>query len=322
MRPQVSIVIPTWNRCDLVMACLESVAQLESVRYEVIVSDDGSTDTTAERVTAAYPEVRVVRRAKNGGFAVAVNAGVAVAQGEWIFLLNNDVTLEPDCLARMLEVAQLSAADMVAPLLLWRDEPTVVYSAGDRIGVNGRPESIGFRTQLKEFTLPTRIFGVSAAAGLYRRVLWDTVGGLDENFTAYFEDSDLCFRARLAGFTAALAPQACAYHIGSASIAGKTWWRSVQCYRNHALLVYKNMPAPLLWRYAAPLFREHLHQVYCAFSAARTEFGALGALRILARTCFSLGCKLPAALRARRRIQSQRKIDLDALQRALEERSE
>ena len=75
MRPRVSIVIPTWNRCDLVMTCLESVAQLQGVHYEVIVSDDGSTDATSEHVAAAYPEVRVVRREENGGFAVAVNAG-------------------------------------------------------------------------------------------------------------------------------------------------------------------------------------------------------------------------------------------------------
>lgn len=314
---RVSVVIPTWNRRDLAAACLRSLREQTHRELEIIVVDDASSDGTAEMIRSEFPEARVLRLARNSGFAVAVNTGIRVASGTWIFLLNNDVTLAPDCLERMLRAADETGAAMVAPLILWKDSPEIVYAAGDRVRVNGRPESIGFRQPRNTFSMPDGIFGVSAAAGLYHRELFDAVGLLDERFEAYFEDSDLCFRARLAGLTAALAPDAVAFHIGSASITGKTWWRSAQCFRNHALLVLKDMPGPLLLRFAPRIAWERAHQARRLFSSARTEFGAMGALKVFVRTLLSLLGTLPYALRERGRIQRSRKISLIELRRLL-----
>jgi GT2 family glycosyltransferase len=316
--PQISIIIPTWNRRDLVVACLESLREQQFQDMEIIVVDDGSADDTVAVLRRDWPGARVLESGRNRGFAAAVNSGIRAARGEWLFLLNNDVTLAPDCLAVMIRVAALSGGDMIAPLILWRDDPDIIYSAGDRIGRNGRPESIGFRQPHAQFRLPDYIFGVCAAAGLYRREIFVRAGMLDESFHAYFEDADLCFRARLAGFRAVLAPQARAWHIGSASISGKTWWRSAQCFRNHALLVIKNMPAALLARHFPAILRERLHQGRMLFSSARTEFGAAGAVRLLFRTAFSLAAALPGAIRARRSIQANRQLDNQKLDKLLD----
>jgi len=162
------------------------------------------------------------------------------------------------------------------------------------------------------------VFGVSAGAGLFRRDLFAKIGLLDERFHAYFEDSDLCFRARLAGFRARLVPEAVACHIGSASIEGRTWWRARQCFRNHALLVAKNMPGRLLLRHGAAILKERGHQAGRLFSAARCEFGAIRACGIVVATCLSAWMAMPAMLAARRRIQRTRVLPdaaVDALLR-------
>jgi len=308
MAARISIIIPSWNGKALLAACLESLRGQTWRDFEVLVVDDGSTDGTGEFVAQADPAVRVTRLPHNSGFCIATNTGIRESEGELVFLLNNDMTLAPDCLERLVGTLDVSAAAMAGPLVLWRDEPETVYSAGDLIRVNGRPENIGYRAPLTGFALPARVFGVSAGAALVRRSLLDEIGLLDERFGSYFEDADLCFRARLAGFEIALVPEARAYHVGSASLLGTSWKRARQCFRNHALLVIKNMPAPLLLRHGPAIARERLHQAARVVSSARCELGLLRALRVLASTALSLAHALPHALRERRRIQRVRRI--------------
>lgn len=315
--PRVSVVIPTWNRCELVIECLESLSRQTYRDFETIVVDDGSTDGTAERLRREWPEAVVIVRERNGGFAKAVNAGIRCARGEFLFLLNNDMTLEPDCLEKLLRTTESANSDMTAPLVVWRDDPSVIYSIGDQLLSNGRPESIGFRALRAGFSYSGEVFGVSAGAGLFRRAVFDAAGLFDERFVAYFEDADLCFRARLAGFRAVACPEAVAYHIGSASLRGKTWWRSRQCFRNHALLVVKDMPAALLLRFAPHILAERFNQARHCFSAARVEFGALRAALVVAGAVASIVRHVPVMLVERFRIQRARRISLTELKRRL-----
>ena len=317
MNPRLSIVIPTWNQKDLLTACLRSLYVQTFRDFETVVVDDGSTDDTAKAIERDYPEARLVRLPENRGFCVAANAGIREASGEFILLLNNDMTLDADCLARLVAAADASDAALLAPLVLWRDDPSHIYGAGDRQCVNGRPESIGFRCALDGFVFPEAIFGVSAGAGLYRRAVFDRIGLLDERFIAYFEDSDLNFRARLAGFGAALVPEARAYHVGAASIEGRTWWRTRQCCRNHALLVIKNMPRALFLKYLPAIVAERWHHVRRVFSACRAEFGSVRAVAEVVSVCYSLARALPHVLGERSRIQRSRVISIHELEMLL-----
>jgi GT2 family glycosyltransferase len=308
MPPELAIVIPTWNRRDLVCACLDTLRAQTWRAFEVIVVDDGSEDDTAEVLARDYPEARVIRLARNGGFVAAANAGLQQATAPWILLLNNDMTLAPDCLEHLMAAAQAGTADLLAPLVCWQDEPEVIYSAGDRLCRNGRPEAIGFRQPRAAFEPPRQVFGVSGGAGLIRRTVLERIGYLEPAFTAYFEDADFSCRARLAGFTAACVPEARAWHIGSASIAGKTWWRSAQCCRNHALLIIRTFPCTVIVRHAPAILAERVHQYGMVFSAARAAFGARRAVGIVLHTATSTWAALPGALAARWRIQRMRRI--------------
>jgi GT2 family glycosyltransferase len=117
-------------------------------------------------------------------------------------------------------------------------------------------------------------------------------------------------RARLAGYDCAVAPEAIAYHVGSASLGGKIWWRARQCFRNHALLIIKNYPLALLARYWPAIARERAHQARMMFSSARAEFGFARAIGIFLGAAGSLIVALPGAVRARghlrRRVLSNR----------------
>lgn len=314
---RLSIVIPTWNGLALLQKCLESLGAQTWRDFEIVVSDDGSMDGTLDFLRVHHPDVLVEHSDKNRGFAAAVNQGIGRTRGDWVFLLNNDVTLAPDCLELLMRAADCTDAAMLTPLVLWTEDPRLVYSAGDRIGINGRPESIGFRQQRNEFAAIEEPFGVSGGYGLFRGDLLEKVGLLDPAFGAYFEDADLCFRARWAGFSAAIVPEALAWHVGSASIAGRTWWRTRQCYRNHALLVLKNFSLRMLLGNAPALLAERRHQCFRLFRAARAEWGAARAAGFLMLAWMDLIANTPRALMKRRSTLGNRVLDDSAMQALL-----
>src|SRR5712664_3420980 len=101
--PRVAAVIPHWNRRDLLQTLLESLRAQTRPFDEILVADNGSTDDSAELAERAG--ARVLRLGRNFGFASAVNRGIAAADAEWVAILNNDVTLEPDWLAKLLDAA-------------------------------------------------------------------------------------------------------------------------------------------------------------------------------------------------------------------------
>lgn len=314
----VSIVIPSWNGKALLTECLNSLERQTFKDYEVIVVDDGSDDGTSEMLEKDFTHVRVERFTENRGFCAAVNKGIELVGTDLILLLNNDMTFAEDFLEKLVDAAMSSSASMFTPLILWQDEPVVIYAAGDRQCANGRPESIGFRCKREGFEFSKTVFGVTAGAALYRREIFDKIGLLDERYNIYFSDSDLNFRARLMGFEAECVPESVIYHVGSASLMGKPLKRTIQCYTNHALLIMKNMPMRLVLKHAPAILSERMHQLWRVFSAARCECGIEGAFVIVLKTWFSVLCLLPYALHERRRIQRERTIEISELDALLD----
>ncbi len=316
--PELSVVIPTWNGWELLEACLQSLARQTHQDMEIIVVDDGSTDDTPARLAEAYPHVKCVVSPVNRGFAPTANQGLVMARAPWVFLLNNDVTLEAQCIEKLLACAREGRYGMICPLVLWTEDPQLIYSAGDRIGVNGRPVSLAYKCSREAVTEFAPPFGISGGYGLFRRDMLEAIGLLDNTFVAYFEDADWCFRARWAGHEAALVPDAVAFHVGSASIQGRIWWRTRQCFQNHALLVWKNFTWRLLWRNRRALLKERCHQWARLFSVARNEWGAAAALVVTLSAWGGLMRRMPAAIRARRALGARRTLGDDAMQALLE----
>src|ERR1700733_9544854 len=102
---QISVIIVSWNACGYLRDCLDSIRQTgTSVVHEVIVVDNASTDGSAEMVEEQFPEVVLIKSAKNLGFARANNLGIKRASGEYLALVNSDVLVHPDCLQRLAAV--------------------------------------------------------------------------------------------------------------------------------------------------------------------------------------------------------------------------
>ena len=253
-RPRVDVIIPTYNGAALLAACLDALRAQTYRDFAVLVVDDGSTDDTATLLAAHYPEVRVLRRERNGGLAVTCNAGIAATTGELVCLLNNDTEPEPGWLAAL--VAALDAAPWAASAaskLLLFDRRDTLHSAGDGFTITGLPVNRGvWRRDRGQYDAEQEVFGPCAGAALYRRaalarVSTDRERPLDEDLFMYCEDVDLNWRLQLAGERGVFAPAARVYHHLSATGGGSL--ASYYVARNLLLVLAKDVPGTLLRRY-------------------------------------------------------------------------
>jgi GT2 family glycosyltransferase len=287
----VSIVIPNWNGRRWLPGCLRALAAQERRASEVIVVDNGSIDGSLEYLRSEHPAVRVIGLDSNTGFAHAANVGVRAAQSELVALINTDVELAPDWLARMERrlVADPRAAS-VACKMLSLDDPSIVYDAGDVLRRDGACEQRGrFERDAGLWDTPGEVFGACAGAAMYRREVVLSLGGFDERYFAYLEDVDLALRMRMGGWGCLYEPTV-ALHAGEGSSRQLSGTHVYYVARNTLMLVAKAFPVSWLpfvayrqfsWlRHAARERRLRPHLRGLA-AGARLAAGALGDRRRL-----------------------------------------
>lgn len=254
--PRVTVVIPNWNGRPHLPECLAALAAQRFRDFEVLLVDNASADDGVAWTAAHHPEVRVVRRAANGGFAAAVNHGIRASRGEYVALLNNDTVVHPEWLAAL--VGALAARpdyDFAASLMVFYDEPGRVNAAGDTYNVaRFLGVSRGLGESVARYRRPCRVLGACAGAALYRRALFDQVGLFDEDFFLISEDTDFNLRCLIAGKKCLYVPGALVRHKCRASIAQVPAWQTTRlAARNEALVAAKDLPAavlalsPVLW---------------------------------------------------------------------------
>ena len=249
MSKTLSIVIPSHSRSDLLHVCLASVHRSETNRHQVIVVDDGSDGGASSQVAAAFHGVEIVRNERPMGFAVAANQGIRAACGAAIQLLNDDTEVEPGWSEVALEHFVDPMVAAVAPLVL-RGPPAdgvpIIDSAGDEYDHGGFARKRGTGQPLTDYyRQPCEVFGASASSAFYRADVLRAVGGFPETFGAYFEDVDLAWRIRRAGFRCVYEPRSVVWHrVGSSYRPRRELleWQS----RNEERVYWRNVPA--VWR--------------------------------------------------------------------------
>jgi GT2 family glycosyltransferase len=247
--PLCSIVIPTYNGRALLESCLESVFRHlpldRSWHTEVIVVDDASTDGTAEWVSARYPRATLVRRQQNGGFCAAANAGLDAARGPFIQLLNNDTEVTPGWLEAGLAPFADPTVGSVAPLVLVRSNPSRVDSAGDSYTLAGWPTKRGHGQLAAGWTeRPLEdVFAASGSSAFYRAEAIRQVGGFDPLLGSYYEDVDLGFRLRWAGYRSVFHARCRILHEISATYDHARPALQRRIARNAELVFWSNLPA-------------------------------------------------------------------------------
>ncbi len=249
-------MIPNWNGLQHLPECLETIAGQSFTDFEILLVDNASSDGSVEWVRQSHPEVRIVQRPDNGGFSKAVNAGISVARGEYVALLNNDTAAEPRWLAALVEALDAHRAyDFTASMMILYFSPDRLNAAGDvyNIGLLAG-KNRGFGEPLARFERNERVLGACAGAALYRRSLFDEVGLFDEDFFLMSEDTDFNLRCLIAGKRCLYVPDARIRHKFRASIDGEPVWEMTRlAIRNEAIVVAKDAPAlllacgPLIW---------------------------------------------------------------------------
>lgn len=278
----ISVVIVNWNSAADLAECLGSLARQTSAPYEIIVVDNGSTDGSAAMVRERFPTVKLLANTENLGFAPAVNQGIEAARGEWVATLNNDTLADPRWLERLQAAAsaQLPAAEgelgMLQSCIVFKDRPDTLNSTGLLLFKDATAADRGVRTPTaKAEDWPLEIFCPTAGAAAYRRSMLERVrlpvGVFDSSFFMYYEDVDLGWRCRLAGFRARYVPDAIVYHAfqGSSRRHGNRFVLR-QCTKNRLIALARNASPELLVRSLPKTLTEIL------WLAA---FGGPGALR-------------------------------------------
>jgi GT2 family glycosyltransferase len=310
--PLISVLILNWNGREHLRACLDSLAAQTCRDFETILVDNGSTDGSAAYVRERYPWVRLVALPENTGFSGGNNRGLAEAGGEFIVTLNNDTKVEPGFLAELVQAAGGGErVGMVAAKMLNLYETGRIDAVGIRVATNGMAANIGVgEADRGQYDTPREVFGACAGAALYRRAMLDEVGFFDPAFFAYYEDTDLAWRGRLAGWRCVTAPRAVAYHAHSATSGRMSPFTVYHVQRNKWYVLLKDWPGRLLLEHFPQILWYDLGAMVLA--ALRGRLGAALRARIHALR------DLPLLLRKRREIQAGRRVKVVDVERFLE----
>lgn len=255
--PAVSVLIPNWNGRQVLPDCLYSLTRQTFRDFEIILVDNASEDESLQFVREKHPEVKIVQLGMNSGFGKAINAGAMEARGEYIALLNNDTRADSlwlEELCRKLDnekdvhfcsckILNFYRKDYICELGQFYCKDGTIVQIGAGLRDTGTLDGI-----------VKKIFGPCGAAAIYRKSIFEEIGGFDESFFLYFEDVDFNFRAQLRGYTCHYVPTGVVFHRSGFSTS-----RMPDVYRhmirNRISVMIKNMPEQLFIQNGEAIYR-------------------------------------------------------------------
>ncbi len=276
--PLLSIVIVSYNTCDMLKACLQSLPRAVSpCSCEVWVVDNHSQDGTVEMLRTCFPEVQRIENQDNPGFAKANNQALRLCRGEYLLLLNPDTEPEPGSLALMVNFLQNNASVGAAgPKLLNTDGslqrngarfPSPLRETLHYCGVLSLLPA-GWQARLaygrEDFDAECEVDQVSGACLMIPRRIMEECGALDEDFFMFFEEVEWCLRIRRAGSRVMYLPQARVVHHWMGSV--RKSYRVMERQLNRSRMLYYRKTAGPLRRAAA----------WCAVGAASLRAAVIG----------------------------------------------
>jgi len=250
--PKVSIIIVNWNGKKYLEECLTSVFNQTYPNYEVILVDNGSSDGSAEYVDTNFPQAKIIRLDKNYGFAKGNNIGIEEAfkdsEVKYIATLNNDTKVDPYWLEELVKVAEMhEGVGSVAPKILFYHARNLICCVGIRICKDCNAKERGrLEEDNNQYENVEEVFGPTAAAALFRREMLEEIGLFDEDYFAYYEDVDLAWRGRLAGWKCMYVPKAIVYHILAGTSKQFSTFKAYYSERNRIWNMIKFLPIHMI----------------------------------------------------------------------------
>jgi len=312
---RVAIVVLNWNGITDTLVCLNSLLEQTYKDFRIIVVDNGSKDNSKElldKYQASHADmVDVIYNPVNFGFAGGVNTGIEWALNEdyeYVALFNNDATADKDWLKSLVSAAANKKVGISTGLLLHEDGKTI-DSTGDWVSKWGVAFPRNRGDSADKAPEGGEVFSATGGASLYKTALFKDIGLFDEDFFAYYEDSDISFRAQLAGWKVVYTPKAVAYHKQGASSKKVPGFTVYQAFKNSPLLFIKNVPRGLLLSVGSRFYLAYFLILVNAIAKGNGKPALKGALK-----SFILGFK---KLGERHNIQKNKRVSSDYIKSIL-----
>jgi GT2 family glycosyltransferase len=276
----VTVVIPTLVADETLRECVDALRRQTLRDFEIVIVDNSGAGMVRRNhgaLLAAW-HLRVIENPHNLGFGAAINRAAAATRSAFLATLNDDAVPHPRWLeALVAAIGQRSDAGMCASQVRFYREPAL-DSAGMLLARDGSSKQRGHKRAPQEFPVAEEALFPSASAALYRRAMLDEIGGFDERFFLYCEDTDLGLRARWAGWKCLYVPEAVVEHRYSHSAGHASPVKAYYVERNRLFVLAKNFPAPmLLTALFAAAARYFWHAWYLALGrGAAAQFQAEG----------------------------------------------
>jgi hypothetical protein len=212
---EVAVLVINYNGKHYLRECLESLKNQTYSGYDMYVVDNGSTDGSIEYVKEHFPWAKAIAFRENLGFAKAYNEAIKMVDADLVGILNNDTRVDKRWLQELVNamLKDESIAAVGSKILLYND-PQLLNHVGAKITPIGGGFDIGlYDKDCERFNVKKYVGAACGAAMLVRKDLFLKIKGFDEDFFAYFEDTDFCWRAWLYGFKVVYVPTAVVYHI-------------------------------------------------------------------------------------------------------------
>lgn len=240
-RPFISVVVLVWNGAAYIVDCLEALAAQDYPAFEILVVDNGSTDGTPDIVAQRFPQVRLIRNPRNLGFAAGNNVGLRAAGGDLLVLLNVDTRVQCGWLAALADAFDDPSIGIAGCKLLYPDG-SIQHAGGFMYGPRGEADHLGRHAPDDgRFAALADVEYATGAAFAIRRIVLNQIGLLDEGFSPiYYEDTDLCFRARAAGWRVVYVPLAIVTHYETKTFSAENYERKSILHRGRLRFLFKH----------------------------------------------------------------------------------
>lgn len=245
---RLAVVVLNWNGIDDTLLCVDSLLRQSISNFRIIIVDNGSVDNSREvleKLQSDYPKrIVTLYNSYNKGFAGGVNTGITwVMENDYklVTLFNNDAVADTKWLENLVKESESKDVGIVTGLLLRQDGSTI-DSTGEQYSKWGLPFPRDRNLIADNRRDSGLTFGATGGGSLYKAALFEDIGLFDEDFFAYYEDTDISFRAQLAGWKVIYTTDAIAYHKQGATSNKIPGFAVYQTFKNLPLLLIKDVP--------------------------------------------------------------------------------
>ncbi|MBE5867417.1 MAG: glycosyltransferase family 2 protein [Lachnospiraceae bacterium] len=253
---KVTVVIPNYNGMKYLENCIEALMTQTGPELQIIVVDNGSSDSSVNFLKRRYPQVWIKEQSINTGFCHAVNVGIRNCHTKYVILLNNDTQVLPGFIQALVDVMEKPGNEKVfsaSAQMLDMNNPELIDDAGDLVCALGWAFARGKGKPAEKYDKPKEVFAACAGAAIYRRNVFECIGFFDESHFAYLEDIDIAYRAKIQGYRNVYEPAAKVLHAGSASSGSRyNPFKTKLTTANNIYTFWKNMPI-IQWLFNLPL---------------------------------------------------------------------